>query len=82
MNDQRARIRQVILDECHGNIHAAFEDALDRLLIEYLHAGRIEQGVSRGYLRAAPPTTGVNDIPPTKALFDDWIETSREEDEP
>lgn len=78
INVQRERIRQTLLDEANGNIHAAFEDALDRLLLEYLHADKLERGVSPGYLRAAPPTTGVIDDSPTKALHDDWITTGKE----
>ncbi len=79
LHGERERIRQTLLDDAQGNLQAAFEAALDRLLLEFLHADRLERGVSPGYLRAAPPTTGKLDDTPTAALRDDWLTTGKED---
>lgn len=73
MRDVRDLIRQSLLDEHHGNIPAAFEDACRRLAIDFLRIEELEaevgqwrRGASLAYLRrlkAAGPSTPI-DVPP------------------
>lgn len=85
MRDVTDLVRQCLLDEFHGNINAAFEEACRRLSIEYTHADQLEaevaqwrRGASPAFLRRkAEPTSGpVDDVP--NPITDCWIETGRE----
>lgn len=62
-------VRQSLLDEHHGNIRNAFEDACARLALAY-------HGVSWAMLRRMHPATEgkIDDVP--NPIDDDWIRTA------
>lgn len=65
-----ALIRQVLLDEHHGNVTSAFEAACSRLAVAY-------HGVSWAMLRRMSPSTeGKIDDVPDSTLHDDWLRTA------
>jgi hypothetical protein len=86
MRDVTDLVRQSLLDEHHGNIPAAFEDACRRLAIDFLRIEELEaelaewrKGASLAFLRrkqkAAEPKP-VDDVP--NPITDCWITTGRE----
>ena len=85
MRDVTDLVRQSLLDEFHGNINAAFDEACRRYANEILFSDRAvkerdewRKGASWAYLRlqkAAEPKP--LDVPPDP-ITDCWIETGRE----
>jgi hypothetical protein len=59
MTDPYETIRQTLLDEHHGHVGRAFEDACRRLVVEYANAERLDgelaewkRGASLAFLRS------------------------------
>lgn len=85
MRDVHDLIRQQLLDEFHGNIPAAFDDACRRMAIDFLRVEELEaevaqwrRGASLAFLRrkAALTTGPVDDVP--NPITDEWVTTGRE----
>jgi hypothetical protein len=85
LRDVSDLIRQNLLDEFHGNIPTAFEDACRRLALDWLRIDELEaevaqwrKGASLAFLRRkAEPTSGpVDDVP--NPITDCWITTGKE----
>lgn len=67
----QALIRQTLLDEHHGNVTAAFEDACARLATAY-------HGVSWAYMRRMVDTDGVIVADPYPVDDGAWLTTGKE----
>lgn len=85
MRDVTDLVRQSLLDEFHGNISAAFEEACRRYANEIMFSDRCEKerdewrkGASWAYLRLTKPAEPkpVDDVP--TPITDDWIATGKE----
>ncbi len=77
MRDVTDLVRQSLLDEHHGNIPAAFEDACRRMAVDFLRVEQLEaevaqwrRGASLAYLRrkqASGPHAPI-DVPPNPVV--------------